>query len=254
MEKVTRLGTLDGRLCGQLARDLAKIVAERLPDEPGEKGRGVKFTDMGAYSAAERVLVAIGVMAEPSVESGGRIRRPVFTMDADDMPAFLAARIQVGDARVEQLLVSFLEVACHHHGLETHRDRFSPPHILQESIRFLMLSGYVAQAATEYRWTDKIAPAMRAAYFWDDENEGLVTKWLQEEADECKLVWESMPDTWRHKVKSGELGVLALAVVLARSWEDGHWRESTADDRITFAGHVGKAQFILDQLEQGIWK
>ncbi len=237
-----------GRMSGHVAAALCLFVLGRSASEAVQKGLAISDRHMVAWRIAEDALVDIGVMElQPLGDSGHRYQ--VFTMDAVEMPEYLATRVGEGDPRIETLLAAFLGIACAHseyrdNPLSDERDWFDPPTRYITAMEWLSLGGYADRDSQRFRWTDKIGPAMRANQYWTEDNCSETSIENARTAEEAQLAWASMPQRLKDSLKSNEINALELALVLSRSWRDGEWREP--DDLASFGWRTLLAYQILE--------
>lgn len=243
------LGTIEGHLCGHLAASLCRFFAGH---SGNQKGRSIMQSCSGDWIVAEEALLAIGVMHVPPIDNDGKKELPVFSMNAEEMPSFVTTFIFEGDPRIPQMIQAFVAIACggyEKHPLSDRREWFdAPPHYLI-AMKWLTRLGYAERNRGTFRWTEKIAPAMRAGYLWNEEG---FPFWEAEEAEqqaECELIWATMPDTLKHSLKTGAVGLWDLVKILALGWRDGQWHTYEPDQRIELAGQVTLAQRLLELAE-----
>ncbi|MEP2101223.1 MAG: hypothetical protein ABJP02_07665 [Parasphingorhabdus sp.] len=183
MSQINEIGSFEGRLCGNLAAALAKLCCRN--GERGEKGSSVPSLDLGDFQNAQDALNDIGVMEEVARNSNYRVL--AFSMDADAMPDFLAQKTETDDKRISILIEAFIGLACGYGDalLPDVRGWFHPPVQYVQSMKWFARTGYAERKESEFRWTEKIAPAMQANYYWKQENQNLSEigdKDLQKEA------------------------------------------------------------------------
>lgn len=220
--------TLEGRLCGELAAVIARALSHGDKEE-GAGRKGARF-GIGSYRdrrSATRILTGLGL-----VEDAPPKRRPretrylnhMLSMDADDMPDFLATRIAAGDERMPELLESFWDFAAVSHS----RRAFRTADKYRSVMGLLVQTGYAEQAADWFRWTDKIGLAMQACYLWDEKLRSKSPRNWPRTGDpvewEAEYAWRTMPDAVRDDFFSKRpIDIAAATWVLECCWHDEAW-------------------------------
>lgn len=249
MAEVIEFGSEDGRLCGELAAAVVRYVTQGDKHAgPGRKGSTFFHGFAGDFEAAHEALVGLGVFVRVPEENkpDGSASRPfAFTMDADEIPHFLTVAIENGDPRLAGMLDAFVGIACRYDGLSDERSLFRPPVTYLKAMWALARSGYAERVGDQYRWTNLIAPAMRAAFLWDEELQSYSALSRDEEEAEAEAAWRTMPETIRHTYFSSRpIDLIAFARILAVSWKDGKWHPFKSDDRVTLVGQIALAKRI----------
>jgi hypothetical protein len=253
MSKVRDIGSFEGRMCGHLAASLCLFFAGPGSDGAGQKGGFVARTCPSDWVAAEEALLEVGVMQVEPVGTDGAGTMAVFSMNAAEMPDFLAATIGDGDPRIAQVVQSFVAIACGGYSkpiLSDERDWFESPPRYATAMKWLARHGYAERDGSAFRWTDKIGPAMRASYLWNDQDRSVQATELIERDAECELIWSSMPDTLKQGIKSGRVGFFDLVKALALGWQDGRWVAYKADDSFDLSGQTVLAHRIFELAER----
>ena len=202
---------------------------------------------MTDFEAAHAALERIGVLL-PRMDADGSIR-PYFTVDAAEMPNFLAGSVDEADERMEELLAAFLRVACGYDGLSDERDCFTPPPTFAIVMQHLVGSGYAVRDGSLFRWTERVTPAMRSAGLWNEAGQSLQLLATAEREAEADLAWRTMPDTLRESIQSSRIGFFELVKVLALSWRDGAWHEFKRDSYFELAGQVTLARALIERAQ-----
>jgi hypothetical protein len=119
-------GSSEGRLCGELAAAMTRELT-RHDKSAGQGRKGSTFNHSSTYvfERAHEALEAVGVFARVPQQDTRALF--AFTMDADQMPDFLANTLQDGDARVSQMLSAFVGIVGDVGGLSSERSPFLPP-------------------------------------------------------------------------------------------------------------------------------
>lgn len=245
MSKVLDIGTLEGRMCGHLAASLCRFFS----GPAGKKGGFVMRTCPSDWEAAERALLDIGVMHMEQVGADRPLTMAVFSMDADEMPDFLAASIGNGDPRIARLIETFVAIACggyEQFPLPESHDWFKPPPHYESAMRWLAHHGYAERNGEMFRWTEAIGPAMRAWYLWTDDGQPLADAETARLDEESRLAWSSMPDTLKRAIKLNRISFNDLVKALALGWRDGQWRAYTTDEHFELSGQLALARRIIE--------
>ncbi|MCP1839322.1 hypothetical protein ACVIIZ_005617 [Bradyrhizobium sp. USDA 4523] len=249
MVKVTDIGGLEGRMCGHLAASLCAFFAGPGCDGAGQKGGFIARTCPSDWVAAEQALLDVGVMHVEPVGADDAVTRAVFSMNAAEMPDFLAASIGDGDPRIVQIVQSFVAIACGGYSrdvLSDQRDWFEPPPGYATAMKWLARHGYAEREQHAFRWTDRIGPAMRASQIWNDQDRSVEASERIERDAECELIWSTMPDTLKRGVKSGRVSFFDLVKALALGWRDGRWRAHRGDEPFELSGQTLLARRIFE--------
>jgi hypothetical protein len=219
-------GDVEGRLCGELAASIARLVTR-----DGRKGEAFYHESTSDREAATVALTRFGLLAPvPPADwpSETWYCLHALTMDADAMPEYLAGRVGKDDSRFAEMLHAWLLVVWDDSGespmLAMRREPFDCLEIHRNVARALAETGYLESVATQYRWTDKIGPAMVAAYFWNEDFESLAEieqRQLEAESDE---IVRTMPDKVAEIFRDHAHNLLGVWVVLGKLWRGGMWR------------------------------
>lgn len=245
MSKVLDIGTLEGRMCGHLAASLSRFFSG--PD--GKKGGFVMRTCPSDWEAAEKALLDIGVMRMEQVGADRSLTRAVFSMDADEMPGFLATSIDNGDPRVARLIEAFVAIACGGYEpfpLSESRDWFKPPPHYESAMTWLAHHGYAERNNETFRWTEAVGPAMRAWYLWTEHGQPLAGAESARLDEESRLAWSGMPETLKRAIKLNRISFNDLVKALALGWRDGQWRAYTTDECFELTGQIVLARRIIE--------
>ncbi|WP_213288464.1 hypothetical protein [Bradyrhizobium sp. sGM-13] len=216
-------GDVEGRLCGELAASIARHVTLH-----GHKGEAFYHETTSDREAATVALTKFGLLAPvPRADMPGEIWycEHALTMDADAMPEYLAGRVGKDDPRFAELLQAWLWVVCDSASpMSTRREPIDCLEIHRNVARALAETGYLEPVGAQYRWTDKIGPAMVAAYFWNENFESveeIEQRELEAASDE---IVRTMPDLVVEIFRDHPHNLLGMWVVLGKLWRDGMWR------------------------------
>jgi len=185
-----------------------------------------------AFVDAAVALTKFGVLA-PSPREGkpGTWQGPhKLTMDADEMPDFLADSVSNDDDRLFGLLEAFLAVFCEYDYLPDRHTPFTPPDYLGAAMNMLARNGYAERRGDQFVWTEPVRPAMQAAYLWDPNGISYEDVAEQKREAEAQLAWQTMPETLRESILSGKINLPMLIKILRVGWQDEQWRGFKLDD------------------------
>lgn len=255
MVAVVALGSAQSRLCGELAGAIASYLT-RSDCEVGTGRCGATYYHESepAFEEATRVLKDLGL-----VEPVRRADKPderwycrhALTVDAAEMPGILAATLGDGDARLPALLAAFLTIACGHDGLSSERTAFTAPPAYQSVLQTLTRAGYLQGIGSAFRWTEKIAPIMRAIDAWDASGRSYATLREEDRLAQAAAAWHSMPDTIRrtHFAKR-PVALVPVVEALTMSWRDGAWHPVDRQAPAAPHGQIALARRLIE-LAQG---
>ena len=244
MNEPTPIGTLEGRLCGHLAAALANyFVKAEGSTGPARKGDTFWHSGMSTFERAHAALEAIGVF--PFQKNSDDRPGNAFIVDAEQMPDFLAT--QDVNERISEILEAFVGVACEYGGLPDRGNWFDCPEKWAVAMKYLSLAGYAEQNGSRFRWTEKIKPAMLAAYIWDENVRPLDELADTEFEAEAERAWQTMPDTLRQAIRSSNMSFIELVKVLALSWKDGRWHDFNRDEAVVLTGQIPLAHALINK-------
>lgn len=147
MNRPVAIGTLEGRLCGHLARALANhLVKAEGSAGPARKGDTFWHSAMTDFEFTHEALEAIGVFPLQKHPDGRTVN--AFIVDAEQMPDFLATH-DVSD-RVSEILEAFVRVACGYGGLPDRGNWFDCPEKWNVAMKYLSLAGYAEQSGIRF--------------------------------------------------------------------------------------------------------
>ena len=244
MSNITELGSLHGRLCGELAAALARRVTKS-----GHVGESFYHDSDTAHEETVGALTKFGLLSPvPRDDMPGEtwFCFHALTMDANDMPDALARTVSDNDARLPELLTAYLLIFGHYDALPDHRDFFLPPDYLAPSVKMLARAGFADRSEDQFRWTDQIGTAMQAASLWDEDGASFEEGREHDLEESAHLAWATMPETLKRAVLSGNIGFMTFVKTLALSWRGKEWRPYKLDDPFELQGEIQLAQRILE--------
>jgi hypothetical protein len=174
-------------------------------------------------------------------------------MDADEMPDFLANSILDGDDRLSDLLEAFLAVFCNYDYLSDRHSLFTPPDYLAVAMSMLARAGYAEKVGHQFRWSEKIGSAMKAAHVWDENSASFSELDEKEVEASAQLAWQTMPETLRMTILSGKSSVPDVTKILALGWRDGQWHAFRLDEPVVLRGSeisIARRLFEIAQSEK----
>lgn len=246
MNKPVAIGTLEGRLCGHLARALANhLVKAEGSAGPARKGDTFWHSATTDFEFTHEALEAIGVFPLQKHPDGRTVN--AFIVDAEQMPDFLATH-DVSD-RVSEILEAFVRVACGYGGLPDRGNWFDCPEKWNVAMKYLSLAGYAEQSGIRFRWTEKVKPVMLAANLWNENVQPLDELTETEFEAEAERAWQTMPDTLREAIRSSSISFIELVKVLALSWKDGRWHDFNRDQPVVLSGQILLAKALVERAQ-----
>lgn len=146
---------------------------------------------------------------------------------ASGLREYVAGQLPSGAPTLSKLIENFISlVAEYNYGIHTRRDSFPVPPDFERVFELFERCGYVERVGGKVRWTDRIAPEMRAAYAW---TEDFVSRSEAEDVEIDKM-WRSMPPRFREMFFSGgPVDVVSLGIVISQFWYGGDWRDTALD-------------------------
>lgn len=249
MANVTALGSLKGRLCGELAAALARRLTKS-----GHRGDSFYHDSTSAFEAATAALTKFGVLAPvPRADRPGEIWYCLheLTIDAADMPNYLAPNIHESEIHLSELLEAFLSVFGYYDYLPDRREFFSAPEYLVSSLKMLAKTGFAERLGDQFRWTDQIGPAMQATSLWDENFISTSDADTTSFEEDARLAWQTMPELLKVSIRSGQVTFVQFVKILALGWKEGRWVAYRLDDRATLKGETMLAQRIFELAAKG---
>lgn len=143
-------------------------------------------------------------------------------LDLDDVEAHVLNANPTETIGIEQLISACLGLSCGQCGnLPTTRELFEPPREYLPLMQQLARNGYAGKITDQFRWTDKIAPAMRAAFLWDDQ----LQDFGDQEAHLRETMWNTMPAEAKQRYFFDRFDPLGFAIYKSECWapEERNW-------------------------------
>ena len=257
------------QLCAALARHmLIEIVA---PADDGGRNlarfrKGARFEHAfqgdfeNASLAANRMRICMGVGEDGSLNA---TEACWYLNEITVEPAeFEEHLMQVGEELsigMDEVVSAFVGVAVGFRGtLPTTRDAFAPPEDYRHALNLLALHGYAERVDGQYRWTDRIGPAMRDSFLWNTAFEDQIGQWDAEERHRLTAAFDAMPDLLKARMRrvAANEAEIEFVKVLARHWDGENWRIRPEDkplgDGSIPSGFVIFARDIRALLERDI--
>ena len=172
---------LYGALTAAMAQDTVDRFAVPQPPRtalPGEAEplRGVAGTHLRTryppfgFIAARELLWRLGVAealdehGNVTMDDAALFRSYRLTVDGNKITALVSGRASSGQFEmppIDEALAAWLACAAYFNLVSTRREPFIPHDDLQEVMQELVRSGYLTKVDGRFRWTEKIAPAMK---------------------------------------------------------------------------------------------
>jgi hypothetical protein len=191
------------------------------------KGAGIQHDFMSAFEAACDVLLRLDIAYpldktfQPMADPSGGYAYGQIAWDVPEIRERLRGELPANAPKLPQVLLAFLQVATEFDGLLTPRGPFVPPRGFEAAFKPLLRCGYAEPVGQGVRWTDRVAPQMRALYAWSNEGEA------KEDLDQVELdkMWRTLPIKVREVFFSGgPVNVMLLAMVIDTFWVEDEWR------------------------------
>lgn len=224
-------GRLYCELVVHIAVRLYEISLQRSVSRETAKLKGYEFDDMavGAFQDACGVLMEAGV-----VDPHPKFRTYKAKFDIPEMRDFLRSNPKPSAGSLERALSSFLAIAVDYGRLQpisAANQPFKVPEGFEKLFQLLIECGYAQRQGDLAQWTEKVAPAMYAAYVWEDP-EAVARSQRMHEAylEEIESMWQTMPADICVKFFCGDPDEDdELGRVVARFWYDGKWQTESLD-------------------------
>lgn len=193
-------------------------------------------------------LYNLGILQALNTDLSPREHEPIMApcyrlkFGTSGLREYATGRLAAGAPTLSKLIEIFLGlVAGYNYGIHTRRDSFSVPPDYERVFELFERCSLVERLGHEVKWTDGIAPEMRAAHAW---TEDLISSSEAEDA-EAEKMWRTMPQNLRDMIVSaGPVDVLSLVIVISQFWHKGEWRDTALD--------AGKDEIILREASTGL--
>ncbi len=160
--------------------------------------------------------------------------RWALAVDLDDLVAHVLSRFPERAPTLDEVLTGFIGMARYGF-LSTSRAPFVPKPEYLPVLQLLAEAGYLGRIGDKFRWTDKAAPAMRAGYHWDENDQSSADL----HAAHLDEIWSSMPlDLKKEIFFNGEVDVFLFAAAYSRWLDDGKWLRVDIKEELN-DGHGG---------------
>lgn len=180
----------------QLMVELAVGLAQRMPAIKGGPGAGYPEPEYFWHYAASHLETACSVLwglgvaeaayggdeplqhleyaeAVPAITNLKGFPPNFRVLSPHDIRIALEKGLPETSPSLDEMLSAYIGLVCEYgpedRRLEPDRGPFYPPAQCRLEIEALERLGYIETNGQEARWTDKIAPAMQAAWLWDEE-------------------------------------------------------------------------------------
>lgn len=204
----------------EMNRDGESVFTDRNPVS-GYAGQICAHEHLSAFQNAFLALLPYGIF-QPLGPKGEHLPLDTFSVsyalriDWRDVEDHVRAHPPSQPIDLHKLLVGFLGLGVHWNNVPTTRQWFQPRPELVSLIERLAEHGYAARLDSKFRWTDKIAPAMRDVYVWNAEGEdsGDALNALEEK------IWNAMPEAAKHRYFIQQFDPLGFAAYFSECWDE----------------------------------
>lgn len=218
--------------------------------EQGRKGFVREDFCHGDFEKAFALLAKFGLVAMINrdgspASASSYTGRFALAIDLDDAILHVRKHFSERVPTLDEMLTGFVGVGSFNGFLSTGRTPFMTKPEYLPVLQLLAEHGYLGRIGDKFRWTDKAAPAMRAGYHWDEDD--------QSSADlhDAHLddIWNSMPlDLKKEIFFNGDTDVFLFAAAYSSWLDDGKWRRP--DPKTELADGHGGGFGIVQQLEE----
>ena len=145
-------------------------------------------------------------------------------IELKNIPEHVSNRGKFDDPPLSEMISVFVGVIDHFDVLSTEREPFQPI-LHRNALRLLAETGYAEKLDDRYRWTDKIAAAMRENVVWNEAGESYRALHDADIDQAIETMWETMPDTIRRRFGADPERVVLIDLIraISRCWRDGEW-------------------------------
>lgn len=227
----------------QLYFELVVHIAVRLYEIHSQSPVSRETTELEGYDIDDMALVDFKNACSILMEAGVVDQHPKFTIyrakfNIPEMRDFLRSNPRPSAESLQSALSCFLAIASDYgrfHPISIAKEPFKVTDGFEKLFQLLEVCGYAQRKGNFVQWTDKVAPAMYAAYLWEDPV--VAAKWqrINEAFDkELEAIWDTMPAEICAMFFSADHDQDdELGQVIARFWRDGKWHAKGLDiDRI----------------------
>ena len=242
------------RMCDSSYFTEGRLPCEERPDFLG------CVIQRGATSCLEAgcgVLYGIGALQPLNMDLTPREEEPQLAhcyrlkVGAVGLSEHVAGALPASAPSLSEVIEAFLALICgYSYGVHSRREAFAVPPVFERAFDLFERCGYVERDGDEVKWTDKIAPEMRAACEWTED----LVSWEEVEDAAVEEIWRTMPPRFREMFfPGGPVDVISLTLVISEFWDGGgNWRDTArhADNPEYFAYLDGRAMGLANKLEK----
>lgn len=136
----------------------------------------------------------------------------------------LAGALPVSAPPLSEVIEAFLALMCGYgYGIHSRREAFAVPPDFRCIFDLFERRGYVERVGDKVKWTDKIAPEMRAAAEWTED----LISWSEAEEAKAEEMWRTMPPRLRKAlISNAPVDYRTLLLVVSRFWDGSEWAGS----------------------------
>lgn len=224
------------QLCAELARCMLRdIIVHQSPDgpDPSRFVKGARFEHGFQGDLENASLVSNCLRLTRCVEEDGSLRMSVgpcylneLAVEPGEFEDFIQTSLDELGVDMEDVLEGFVAVTVAYRCfLPAARAPFDAPDDHRAALNLLVLHGYAERAGGQFRWTDRIGPAMRDCFMWNDAFEHQATIWEAELIEEARAACASMPDLVRARLKrvADDASEVDFVRTVARHWDGKGW-------------------------------
>jgi len=191
---------------------------------------------LGVARASDGELTNLTFQAFKNLDPAGRKTKMGPTLfsflEPEDIRNALFSELLETSPKIDELLSSYLRIACGYDLdgsiLSTKREPFVPQNEFKSEIDALERSGYVERLGPAMIWTDKIAPAMQAAYFWNADVQSLAAVNEVNHTAECLAALDLTPEHTKRllEIEAKRLSELDFAKLLRDRFDGLFWSKN----------------------------
>lgn len=213
--------------------EASKEEIRRRKDRFDIKNCVIEHTFMGHFEAACRVLLDLRAVLPldssllPMDDESSWAAYFRLKFDVPELREHLGQGLPPSAPPLSKVIEAFLGITTDYVPvISARRDEIAVHPGFERTFELLNGCGYVERVGDKVKWTNKIAPHMRATYVWTEDG---VSEEEQYEA-EIEEIWQTMPPKFRKTFfSSNRVDVISLGVMISRFWYDGKWQDIDRD-------------------------
>lgn len=214
---------------------LRDIIAYQPPGPDASRFRdGARFEHAFQGDLENASLVSSRLRLTRCVEPDGSLRMSVgpcylnqLVVAPEDFERFIQDMRGQLFVEIGEVLAAFVGATIGHCALlPAAREPFAAPTDHRAVLGQLALHGYAEKVGDDYRWTDRMGPAMRECYLWTEDLQDLKTVHAAELLREAEAALAGMPDLLRARLARSAWRDSEFDFVreVARHWDGEAWR------------------------------